>query len=182
MSESAIRTSIKEALTGITGIGRVHDYERWSVDPAQFLTLFQDAASRKIFGWEITRTGAKVEKPTQKFKVTHNYVLKGYYGVQDAAGSEKLFNLVIETIVSKFISTQLAGTQGICLPQVGIIEFRMFGNNVLCHYAEVRLDVAEIVERVSDEQLTDLLKVGLDYYLKPGDDAADATDTVNLPL
>lgn len=181
MSESAIRTGIKGALAGITGVGRVHDYERWTADSAQFLALFQDAASKKIFGWEITRTGAKVEKPTQKFKVTHAYVLKGYYAVSDAAKSEKLFNAVIEAIVSKFISNHLAGTQGICLPQVGIIEFRMFGN-VLCHYAEIRLDVAEIVERVSDEQLTDLLKVGLDYYLKAGDETADVTEIVSIPL
>ncbi len=179
MSESIIRAGIKAALAGVTGIGQVHDYERWSVDPAKFLSLFQDSASKRIFGWEITRTGVKVEKPTQKFKVTHTFVLKGYYGVQDAAASEKLFNSVIEAIVLKFISNTLAGTQGIVVPQVGTIEFRMFGN-VLCHYAEIKLDVAEILERVSDEALTDLLKVGLDYYLKPGDAAADATDVVNV--
>ncbi|MBI5234737.1 MAG: DUF1834 family protein [Deltaproteobacteria bacterium] len=36
------------------------------------------------------------------------------------------------------------------------------------------------VERTNDEALTDLLKVGLEYYLKPGDDVTDATDTVNV--
>lgn len=32
----------------------------------------------------------------------------------------------------------------------------------------------------SDEVVTDLIRVGLSYYLKPGDDTADTTDTVIL--
>lgn len=38
------------------------------------------------------------------------------------------------------------------------------------------------LEPISDEVVTDLLKVGLDYYLKPGDEIVDATDLVNLTL
>jgi len=33
----------------------------------------------------------------------------------------------------------------------------------------------------SDEEITDLLRVGLDYILTPGDEAADTADLVNLP-
>jgi len=36
------------------------------------------------------------------------------------------------------------------------------------------------IEAVSDEVINDLLKVGLNYYLKPGDDAVDASDTLTL--
>ncbi|KAF0145114.1 MAG: cytoplasmic protein [Nitrospirae bacterium] len=36
------------------------------------------------------------------------------------------------------------------------------------------------IEPVSDEVVTDLLKVGLDYYLKPGDETKDASDEVTL--
>lgn len=37
-----------------------------------------------------------------------------------------------------------------------------------------------IIDEVSDEVVTDLLKVGLNYYLKPGDDVSDSSDTVTL--
>ncbi len=45
---------------------------------------------------------------------------------------------------------------------------------------QIVFETARYVERMDDETLTDLLKVGLDYYLKPGDAAADATDVVNV--
>jgi len=35
-------------------------------------------------------------------------------------------------------------------------------------------------ERMEDEQAEDLLKVGLNYFLKPGDEVADASDEVTL--
>lgn len=34
--------------------------------------------------------------------------------------------------------------------------------------------------RMSDEQVADLLQIGLNYYLKPGDDTADASDLLTL--
>lgn len=36
------------------------------------------------------------------------------------------------------------------------------------------------MHKISDEAVTDLLVVGLNYYLKPGDDVVDASDTVTL--
>ncbi|TAN61366.1 hypothetical protein EPN18_06860 [bacterium] len=37
------------------------------------------------------------------------------------------------------------------------------------------------IERMNDEQTTALLKMGLDYYLKPGDGVNDGQDVVVLP-
>ncbi len=39
-----------------------------------------------------------------------------------------------------------------------------------------------ITRQPSDEVVTDLLRVGMSYYLVPGDAIADASDTVTLPL
>jgi hypothetical protein len=36
------------------------------------------------------------------------------------------------------------------------------------------------IKRVDDEALEDLLAIGLQYYLKPGDDVADASDQIDL--
>lgn len=179
MSDSTLRTQLKNILSGITGVGKVHDYERFSADTAKFLSFFKDATSGKIFGWEITREGVKHERITQKIKATHSFVVKGYYGLKDDAATEKTFNAVVSLIGQAFIDTKIPGSQGHSLPQVSNIGARSFGG-VLCHYAEIRLDVSEIVEVTPEAGITDLLRVGLNYYLTPGDDTADVTDTVIL--
>lgn len=36
------------------------------------------------------------------------------------------------------------------------------------------------IDKLTDEQAGDLLKIGVSYYLKPGDDVADAQDEIDL--
>lgn len=45
---------------------------------------------------------------------------------------------------------------------------------------QLEFETGFIIEKISDEILVDLLSVGLNYYLKPGDDVADATDIVEF--
>lgn len=179
MSDSTLRAQLKNIMSGITGVGKVHDYERFTADTAKFLSFFKDETSKKIFGWEMTREGVKHERITQKIKATHSFVIKGYYGLKDDAATEKTFNAVVDLIGQAFIDTKIPGSQGHSLPQVSTIGARSFGG-VLCHYAEIRLDVSEIVEVTPEAGVADLLTVGLDYYLKPGDNNGDAADTVTL--
>ena len=54
MSLSAIRDEIETILGGVSGMGTVHDYERWANNWSDFLTLYQDDNDR-INGWSITR-------------------------------------------------------------------------------------------------------------------------------
>lgn len=178
MTDSAVRNEIKNMLLTIPGIGKVHDYERFTVDTAKFLALFKDAVSEKIFGWEITRESVKLERIAQKYKAISNYVIKGYYALADDAGTEKTFNAVVDIIIQKFIDTQIPGTQGQSLPQVSVLQARMFGS-ILCHYAEIRISIAYVLDKTAEE-LGDLLKVGLHYYLTPGDDKEDSSDLVTL--
>ncbi|MBI5562485.1 MAG: DUF1834 family protein [Deltaproteobacteria bacterium] len=46
----------------------------------------------------------------------------------------------------------------------------------------LEMETSYYVAKIDDELLVDLLKAGLSYYLKPGDETADATETVNLPV
>ncbi|MDH3975612.1 MAG: hypothetical protein OEV42_15145 [Deltaproteobacteria bacterium] len=180
MSESAIRTEIKGILDGVTGIGIVHDYQRWAANRGKFIDFFKDTGTGAIFGWEITRTGAKIDKVSRNYNVTHHFLLKGYYAVKDAAESEKLFNAVIESIVSTLVNATITGTQGTATPQVPLIERRPV-NGIQCHYGEIKLDVSEIIEPDA-EAADDLLKIGLEYYLQDPDDdgTADANDEITL--
>lgn len=181
MSDATLRATIKTRLTALgPTIGRVHDYERWTSNVKDFLALFQDPATKKIFGWEILRTGFRVQKATMnKWKLIHRYMIRGYYGLDDTAGTEKAVNALADLIALDFTRSKLAGTQGEQLP-AGKIETRMFGH-VLCHVVEITLpEVAEIVEQLPEAGETDLEAIGLQYYLKPGDDEADAADEINL--
>jgi len=45
---------------------------------------------------------------------------------------------------------------------------------------QIEFETGFIIERVSDEEITELLSVGFNYYLKPGDDVEDASDLVVL--
>ncbi|MDP2167983.1 MAG: DUF1834 family protein [Thermodesulfovibrionales bacterium] len=47
-------------------------------------------------------------------------------------------------------------------------------------FFQLRFKTGFIVEPVEDEVAGELLKIGLDYYLKPGDDIKDASDEVTL--
>ena len=148
----------------------------------QAIEFFQDFETKRIFGWEIGKTGATLERKTnKKNKITHNFVLKGYYTLKDSIGTEKLFNVIIEAILIKFATEELAGTQGPIVPQAKPIQFRIFGKQ-LAHYSEIHMDVSEIIETPTDDSLDELLGLNLKYFLKDVDDGEqDAADNITLP-
>ncbi|MBI5550745.1 MAG: hypothetical protein HY911_04500 [Desulfobacterales bacterium] len=181
MSDATFRAAIKARLEAHgPGMGRVHDYERWSVDPGKFLYLFQDPATKKIFGWEIVRTKVRVQKATMaKKRMLHTYVVRGYYGLEDAAQTEKAINALVDALLLDFAAEPMAGADNESTP-TATIETRLFGH-VLCHAAEITLpDLGEIIAPPVEEDETDLTAVGLEYYLKPGDDVLDASDLVTV--
>ena len=45
----------------------------------------------------------------------------------------------------------------------------------------IKMSTSFDIEKQDDEEVDDLLTVGLSYLLKPGDAVADATDTIDLP-
>jgi hypothetical protein len=83
----------------------------------------------------------------------------------------------VDAIVQKFIDNRLANTEGHSLPVVSIKEWMFAG--VLCHRAEVKLSVSEIVSKTPEAD-QDLLTVGLSQYLKPGDEV-NIESTVTIP-
>lgn len=166
MSDTTLRTSLKNLLLSVTGIGVVNDYERLGSD-AVLAAAFTDIGTGLLFGWAITRDGIpKIERVSTKVKATHSYVLKGYYEVNDSTASEKLMQAVVDAVVQKFIDAPIANTEGHPLPTVPDFEPSTFAG-ALCHYAEIRIELAEIVDptAVSDQAL---LTVLLTEYLKPG--------------
>lgn len=156
MSLSSIRTQIKTILEGVSGIGIVHDYERWSADWKAFLTLFQDS-NDLINGWMFAREKTVQRRVTlgEKEKA-HIFRLRGVYGLKDEDATEKTFQDLIESNVAAFDADEtLSGTcltinpdwgpmDGAVGLQVDLVENRIFGS-VLCHYAECRLCAIETI-------------------------------------
>lgn len=144
-----ILADIKAKLTSVPGVGMVHDYERQAADWAKFVELFRDPASGKILGWEITRRAATEHEAGVWFR-HHQFVLKGYMGLQDAAASSKTFQALADDICAAFREAPAGngweyrnGDEPDRAPaQIETITDRMFGS-VLCHAAEIALSVTE---------------------------------------
>ncbi|WP_298434577.1 hypothetical protein [Geobacter sp.] len=146
---AAILADIKTILAAVPGVGTVHDYERQSADWSNFIGLFKDPGTGKILGWEITRRAA-AEHQAGVYLRHHQFVLKGYMGLQDAAGSSKVFQALCEEVCAMFRNAPAGagweyrnGDEPDRAPaQIEIINDRMFGG-VLCHCAEIALSVTE---------------------------------------
>lgn len=144
MSEAAIRQQIYTTLSAVQSVGKVYDYERWAADWETFINLFKSGG--KILGWEITRVGANTTTiDNSEDEDQHQYLIRGYMGLQDSAASEKTFNALIEAIRDAFRRNfNLSGSCELTTPiQVPIIEPRSFGS-VLCHYCEMRFTAQEL--------------------------------------
>ena len=144
MSETMIRQQIFTILSGVPDIGKVYDYERWTADWGQFLTLFKHTDGR-ILGWEISRAAVEAQFLSRiEEEATHRYVIKGYLGLQDSSATEKIFTGLIEAIRAEFRgNVTLNGVAELAAPVTApIIDVRTFGS-VLCHYCELHLLVTE---------------------------------------
>ena len=150
MSLADIREQIKVVLSGVPGIGVVHDYDRLATDWNTFLNFYKDVDGR-INGWTITRDATPERWLTNiDYERVFELAIRGYYGLQDSAASEIAFQDLVEGVCDKFRGNDtlngtcettcpefggMAGRSGI---QVVIVEPRFFGG-VLCHYCELRL-------------------------------------------
>lgn len=140
MSLSLIRDQIKTILLGVSGVGtKVHDYERWAKTWEDYLAFFK--SNGLIKGWTITRSSTpEVESTTTTNMRTHTFLIRGYYSLDDSAGTEKTFQDIIEAIAAAFrVNPTLNGQAFDSGPlQVDMVGNVLFGS-VLCHFCELRL-------------------------------------------
>ena len=145
MSLSGIRDAIKTILEGVSGIGEVHDYERYHTDAAKLRALH--VTSGRLHSWTITRTRTQAEYRTNvQTERRHTFVLRGYYALDDVNASEKTFQTLVESIEAAFRSNDtLSGSCELAGPlQVERVEPVLFAG-VLCHFAELSLWAQELV-------------------------------------
>ena len=161
MSIAAIREQIKTILSGVAGIGVIHDYERWSIDWNKFLDHYKDSDGR-INGCAFAREKCVKKQMTMgETEKAHVFVIRRITGLKDSEATGIIFDDHLEILGDAFkcSTSEEESLNGTCRTinpdwgpmadavglQIEIIEPRMVGG-VLCHYAECRLCVIEAQE------------------------------------
>jgi len=158
MSEATTRATIKAILESVSNVGVVHDYERWAGTIPDVTTAFVTTISgaKLVRGWTITcqswtprwvaydedeeADGGLVDR-------TYVYKIRGYFGLKDADATEKTVFALVEAVcdaldADKTLHDEEAFEGQTPPATLTVFEPRMFGG-VLCHYAEITLEVTE---------------------------------------
>ncbi|MDA1001506.1 MAG: hypothetical protein O2807_13445 [bacterium] len=162
-----IGEGIAAELSAIEGAGQVHTYQRWAADLGKYLHLFRWEApdgKDQIRGWMVTREKVREEPgsfagsgggflPAGVNRRTHTFLLFGLMSAEDAAGSELIFQDLIEALCDRFrdpgalrLRGRVPTLERLAPPAVDAIELRAFGG-VLCHIAEIRIQAIERIVR-----------------------------------
>ena len=177
-------------LAATAGTGMVHDSEQPVADDT-FVTAFKylptpparDPQSGAFFGWDITRTNVKIEWITKRFQWVHTYRLRAFYGVKGIATSEKDFATIVDLVLSQFNQNVILGAAKLVLPEMSECTAYKTIFSVVCHYAEIMLDVPEIIDPVAQAG-PPITSLDINYYMQPQHAAMtpppDAEDVVSL--
>lgn len=151
MSESAIRAAIYSAVSGVTDVGKVYDYERYSKEWGDFLDLFQTTigGTSQIRGWMIgyrgipESVGGRFTTPN-RISRKHSFNILGVMGIDDSEESEKTFAALAEDVCDALDSdATINAFAGVSLATLSF-DPRPFAG-VLVHAAVIVLEVTEFV-------------------------------------
>jgi hypothetical protein len=161
MSLADIREQIKPILSGVAGIGMVHDSEKFAGDWKRYIDLFKDTESGRINGCAFRReTREETQTTLGETEVAHVFVIRRYMSIKVADDTGIIFEDTDELMVAAFKASKAIKTlNGTCRTidpdwgpmsgkvgvQISVTEPRMFGG-VLCHYSESRLCALEVIE------------------------------------
>ena len=136
--------AIQTILGGVAGVANVYATVRnWQSDKQ-----FRDGARTATGGvqfWFLTRESTAAEDLGPRLTARkHTIALHGYAGVNDAAASEQAFQALVESVVEAVgADRKLDQTARHSGPaQVRAVDYRII-NGVLCHHAELALEVEE---------------------------------------
>ena len=138
-----IREYLLTRIETLPDVGPIHKYYRYSSTVKDLFNLF--VLARQFRGWMFSResltprtTGGNV------LYLDHEFVLRPYYGVQDAVGSELVFQNHLDRVVHLFETDFRMGGLAVRTSPVSVrrITHRQFAG-VVCHSADLALTVTE---------------------------------------
>jgi hypothetical protein len=163
LSVSTARARVFAVLAGVAGISggaaMVHDYFRLIQDEETLKSLAIGTSGR-VHVWMLSLSdqdpfvslnaqGQPGRAGLNFDQVRYAFQIFGWYGVQDAAASEKAWASQVEAVITAFRNAVLTGTAK--LGEENVIEagpsqwveggYRMLPGNVLCHFARLTISV-----------------------------------------
>lgn len=150
MSLATIRAAIKAKLDSVSGIGRVHDYERFAKDASGLLTLYKDSSDGRIRGWWFDRFSTReLDRDTGTVRRIHTWRITGYLGLDDADATGRALQDLVEAIATAVRADRTLGGTVLDIRdmttddapagvQVDSIDAVMLAG-ALCHRAVLRL-------------------------------------------
>ena len=144
MSLATVRAAIVAKLTAISGIGRVHNYERFATTNSAFAELY--ASAGKILGWHVRRVSDETRFLSFGLReVATNWEILGYASLSDADATEIALDTLVESIRAAFLADDTLGgavvtittpnAAGVQLADSGPVMFA----GVLCHSVRLTL-------------------------------------------
>ena len=148
MSEATLRGYIKTALDGVSNIGKVYDFQKFSDTYPDYLSKFKTTISgtAQIRGWTITLNAMENEQTAMKrlSRRVYQYQIEGYMSIDDSAATEKTFAALVEAVLNGLDdSTSIhAATAHAGYANVTDFGHIIFGD-VLCHYVQISQNIGE---------------------------------------
>lgn len=149
-----LRAAIVAKLTGIAGIGVVHDRERYAVGMDQLKAMYVPVGEQQLRGWFVRRLGIHevAAGPRQRVQ-TITWRIQGVMALDDAASSEIAFDNLIETIGDTFRADPTLGglvltpkpeddDAGVQVVDSGPVMFA----GVLCHAARLAITTRQLIQ------------------------------------
>jgi len=148
-----LRAAIVAKLSGIAGIGVVHDRERYAHAMDKLKLLYVPAGEQQLRGWFVRRTSINETSAGGSRRVqTVAWRIQGVMALDDAISSEITFDNLIETITDTFRADPTLGglvltpkpedeDAGVQVVDSGPVMFA----NVLCHSARLALTTRQLI-------------------------------------
>lgn len=141
---SAVRTAIVGLLGGVTGIGQVHGYERYSHQEQAFRALY--ATGGAVRGWFVQRSGFRRRQlGSGRELLTETWMVTGFMSLVDADQSELEMDGLVDRISASERADPTLGGVARGLPVDGAAGFQLLDAGpvtfagVLCHRARLSL-------------------------------------------
>lgn len=154
----AIQEQIRTILSGVAGIGVIHSYNRWAINLTDIIDKFKDAEGKINTCMFVREKMAKravsagVNTPHER---AHVFKFRCIAGLQDAQATGETFGGLLSRIEEAFdrnytlngacmtTSPGWGPMDGLSGMQLDLVDERMFGKAILCHYAELSLCAIE---------------------------------------
>ena len=152
MSEATIRAAVYAAVSGVSNVGLVYDYERQANEWDALLGFFKSTigGTTQIRGWMIAYKGIVSAgggrfSTAKRLSRTQRFYIMGFMGVDDSAASEKTFAALAEDVADALDSDATIHTKpnSAAPANLGLDPAPFAG--ILAHAAVIQIDVTEIV-------------------------------------